>query len=545
MLIPLKRERKIEYALVIFLFLFALALRLPFIHRHPPGLWYDEAINGLDGLSVIGNIVKTPGKIPVHGFPIFFTTQGHPREPMFMYLVGLVFLFLKPTLFSLKLPGLLIGAMTVPLVYLLVKGSANNRRLAFLAALSLLGMRWHIHNSRLALRAILLPFWMGLSFFTFFEAVKKQGKVRYLVSGIVFGLGFYTHLSFRFAPFILGICLIHLFRREILVWKKDRKNLSLFLLAGFLVFLPLGIDYIRNPFHFFGRLKEVSLFENGVASGFRMILKNIVSTLLMFSFRGDRNPYLNIPGAPVLTPLASLFFYGGIYLCLRRIREPFSILVFSWIAFMLSGTILSTEAPHFGRSFGACVPTAIFTGFGLNECYEWIYDFFRKKRAAFITGSLWFIIASCDLGLYYGKEYRSDARLWYRTNAGWTEAARKTVKLAEQGVRVFLPGDLYRHPTVQYVTLGVSDDLVRKISIPEALSGAPDWEKRDHAILATQFNMMDSLLQKEIPSVEILSIFRNPEGKPWAIFYLLSRSSLLPIKQSEEILKRYQPDTER
>lgn len=533
-----------EIEIAVFLFVAALLFRLPFLETHPPGLWYDEAINGLDGLSVIGNIVKVPDRIPVNGFPVFFTTENHPREPMYMYLVGILFLFLKPNIFSLRLASILIGALTVPLVYRLVRSSGNTRRLAFIAAIALLGMRWHIHNSRLALRVILLPFWIGLSFLVFFEAVKRRGKIFYILAGFVFGLGFYTHLSFRLAPFILGIYVFFLFRKEILVWKRDRKNLTLFCIAAAIAFLPLGIDYLKNPFHLFGRMKEVSLFENGMASGFYLILKNIYSVLLMFSFKGDQNPFLNIPGMPVLNPLGSLFFYWGIYLCIKKIREPFCIMLFSWLFFMLLGTILSTEAPHFGRSFGACIPATVFMGFGLIECYEWTFDFFRKKRAILALGIILLFITVWDISLYYGK-YRSDPRLWYRTNASWTEVAEKTSELANDGIKVYLPGDMYRHPTVQFITIGAPAELINKIAFPEALSGEKVSEERDHAVLATQFNMLEPIMKREIPFGKNFAVFRYPEGKPWAIFYYIPRSSLLPSNQSEEIFRRFQPDTER
>jgi 4-amino-4-deoxy-L-arabinose transferase-like glycosyltransferase len=544
MSLPVKHDRKLEFGILIILFLSALAVRLPFINTHPPGLWYDEAINGLDGLSVIGNFVKAPDKIPVHGFPIFFTTEGHPREPMFMYLVGIMFLIIKPSIFSLRITSILVGAATAPVFYMFVRSGGRNRRLALIAALVLLTMRWHIHNSRVVLRVILLPFWMSLSFWGVLEAVKRQKRIYYIMAGLVFGMGFYTHLSFRFAPIILGIYAFYLFRIKVLVWRRDRKNLALFCMAAFLIFLPLGIDYLKNPFHLFGRMKEVSLFEQGMASGFVLILKNILSTLLMFSFRGDQNPYLNIPGMPVLNPIASIFFYWGIYICIRRIKDPFCFMLFPWFFFMLLGTILSTESPHFSRSFGACVPVVIFIACGLSECYEWAFDFLRKKRALLVVGIFWLFIATWDISLYYGK-YRGDPRIWYRTNANFTEVAQKAVELAKNNICVYLPKDIYRHPTVKFITIETPGELVKEIAFPEVLSGADTGVERDHAVLATQFNMLELILQKEIPSGKILAVFRQPEGKPWAIFYYIPRFSLLPKKQTEEIFRRFQPDTQR
>jgi len=543
------KYRKIsEFFILLILFFGALVTRVPLLETHPPGLWYDEAINGLDGLSILGNIKEVPEIIKTGGFPLFFTTEQHPREPLYMYFVCLMFLFVKPTVFSLRAVSGVLGAITVPIVYLLVRTGSKNRKFGLASALALLTMRWHIHQSRLALRTILVPLWLSLFFWSFFLAMEKRKKSLWIISGAIFGLGFYTHLSFRFAPFILVCLVLFCFKKRSISWREDGISLILFCLCAFLVFLPLGIDYLMNPFHFWGRMQEVSLFANGFEKGITQIFKNSIRAMGMFSIRGDMNPFLNLAGAPVFTIGASFFFYLGFIICLRRIKTrkegEFYFSLFPWIGIMLFATILSADCPHFSRSLGAAVPAAVFVGCGLTESYEWLVDFFRKKRAVIFIGIIWIGLSAWDLSLYFIR-YRGSRSLWHRTNAAWVDVAREAKVLAKEQVRIYLPEDMYNHPSVKYLSLNVSREKLLPMKFPEVLTGFLQGAKQDHVVLVTQHNHLYPLFQKEIPSGEVVRIFRSPEGTNWALFYRIHSNSLIPPSRAEEIVRIYKPETKR
>lgn len=541
MLMNKSNERWKDWIIAAVLLALALAVRLPLIDVHPPGLWYDEAIDGLDGLSLHQN-----------PFQIFFTTEDHPREPMFMYIIGFVFLFVKPTVFTLRGTSALIGAAAVPALYLLICAALKNRRLALIAALLLLTSRWHIHHSRLAHRGILLPLWMCLTFWGVFWAARKNRRSAWMLAGIIFGLGFYTHLSFRLAPLIFAIPMFWLWRKR----EINKGQLFAFIAAAFVVFLPLGIDYVRHPFHFWGRMDQVSPFEKGVAAGARLILHNIGAALLMFNYRGDANPLLNIPGMPLLNPLASLFFFWGIYLSVRRARrDAFYLSLFPWLALMLLNTILSPDAPHFGRSLGAFVPAVIFTSVGVAESFEWLQDFLRLRRAVIITALILAAISAWDLYLYFGL-YQGDPRLWHRTNAAWVEVAReiKNYELRimndekrekREGAVYYLPGDIYHHASVRFITLGVPKDVMRPMAFPEALSGRRGEPPREHLLLATVFNNLYSILSVEVSEGKVEREFQAPEGNTWGLLYRIPRESLLSQEKADSLNKKYSFDLNR
>jgi len=71
------------------------------------------------------------------------------------------------------------------------------------------------------------------------------------------------------------------------------------------------------------------------------LLDNILSALGTFSFSGDSFVTYNLPGRPIFDPVASLFFYGGIALCVSRWRKPAYAFVMMWlVAGMLPSLVL-------------------------------------------------------------------------------------------------------------------------------------------------------------------------------------------------------------
>ncbi len=528
----MNEKRGQEWGIMALLFAAALGIRLLLNDSHPPGLWYDEAINGLDALEMLRD--RAPR--------IFFTTDNHPREPFFMYLLAGLYLFFKPTVFILRGASGLMGALTVPVVYRLARAGGWDRRAALLSALSLLFMRWHIHHSRLAFRGILIPLWYSLSLLLLFRAAEGRKWRIWALAGAVTGLGFYTHLTFRLAPFLLLAAAWRLWSSGSIRMKRDRRGLAAFAAALGVVFLPLGIDYIIHPFHFSGRLQEVSLFEAGLLPGLLEIAKNTGRALLLFSFRGDQNPFLNIPGAPALTPVGTLFFMCGLAAALLRARRNvLCFCLFPWTGLILLTTILSTEAPHFGRTLGVTAPIALLAGLGASEAYEWTRDFLRRRKALLLIGGLFCLMCAWDLSLYFGR-YRGDIRLWRRSNAAWADIIRATADLEGEGVLVYLPGDIFHHPTARYLLLTQPSDHIRPTRFPECLiRNGEDVRIRGHVILATIYNGFLPVFAREFPGGSVIRHFREPEGAAHAWFYRIAAKDLLERKKAEEYVERYSP----
>ena len=87
-----------ELLAVLAIFLVALALRTYRLQEWPPGLFNDEAANGLDGLAVLRG-----------ERPLFFP-RNTGREPLFLYLQAGMMALLGPTPYALRLTAAIVGA---------------------------------------------------------------------------------------------------------------------------------------------------------------------------------------------------------------------------------------------------------------------------------------------------------------------------------------------------------------------------------------------------------------------------------------------------
>ena len=109
--------------------------RLHDLDRAPPGLFLDEAINGLDARTIAAG----------ESFPVYLVGHGgqeaRGREPLFCYLMAGVFLVLGPTVSALRITSALIGIATVAGLFVLVN-RIWGLRLAFFAGTLLAVSRW-------------------------------------------------------------------------------------------------------------------------------------------------------------------------------------------------------------------------------------------------------------------------------------------------------------------------------------------------------------------------------------------------------------------
>jgi 4-amino-4-deoxy-L-arabinose transferase-like glycosyltransferase len=267
---PFLARRRFWLELVIVLLLTALALgvRLHRLQEIPPGLYIDEAANGVDVLGVLDG-----------QHPIFFE-RNNGREPLFIYLQALISALLGATPFALRLASALAGAVTIPAVYWMAReafaGDPDSERFMFYGldvragwtALFLALSYWHLSLSRVGLRVIMLPLLAAITFAWFWRAwwrLKAEGPIPWVDSilcGVSLGVSAYTYTSARFLPVVLILTALsgiltarspHVLRRRRLLL------LALILAVGLVVALPLGIYFVSHPGSFIGRAGQVSI----------------------------------------------------------------------------------------------------------------------------------------------------------------------------------------------------------------------------------------------------------------------------------------------
>jgi 4-amino-4-deoxy-L-arabinose transferase-like glycosyltransferase len=371
----LKLDKKTSFLVLLIILFIAGFLRLYALDTVPPGLYPDEAMNANDAFT-------NPGKV--------FYPENGGREGLYMNLAAMSFKIFNPSPFSLRLVSAIIGILTVFGLYLLTKELfqnskflpaqngqkiQNSTKVALLASFLLAISFWHINFSRIGFRGILLPFILVFSFYFFFQGLKKKNIFSIVISGLFFGLGFYTYSSFRLAFLILPFIIIPYW----FFYRKERAQKKLFLCAAcfiaatLIVALPLGLYFLSNPADFFGRLGAVSIFSQ--SNPIKVFFISLGKHLAMFNISGDYNWRHNLSGSPqLLWPIGVLFLFGFLF-SIKKLFYSFKIknyqllavycFLFScFFAMLLPGVLTYEGLPHSLRTIGVIPVAYIFAALG-------------------------------------------------------------------------------------------------------------------------------------------------------------------------------------
>ena len=338
-----------ERALLLLLLLAGAGLRLWDAGRTPPGLYHDEAQNGLDAVAVLET-----GDVPLY-FP-----ANNGREPLFIYLVTLSVAVLGRSPLAVRLPSFFVGFLTLAATYDLARVLWGRR--AGRWALAVLSVTlWHVHLSRVGFRAVLLPLFTAL-FLAQATRALRTGKTRYwLTAGALYGASWYTYMAARFTPVALGVMVVYglLFHREqtLRAWR----GAAAFCLAALVVLAPLGGYTLAHPEIVLARTGQVSVFSPEINGGnvWGTLVRHTLRTAGMFVARGDRIWRHNMAWRPVWEPALGLAFLIGVGVALAGFRRNAgAALALLWTAVMALPTLLAEDAPHFLRAVGV-LPTAV------------------------------------------------------------------------------------------------------------------------------------------------------------------------------------------
>lgn len=373
--LPLSWQRVGSWLVIL---LITASVRLWQLDQLPPGLFFDEAYNGVDARAVVEG----------QGWPLYFV-GNNGREPLFIYWQALFVALLGYTPYALRLASAVIGILTVPACYyaarLLLRPTGEgdtvraSRWPAMIAATGLALSFWHLSLSRLGFRVILLPLLSALAIALFWRAWQTGRISHYGWAGLALAMTLYTYTAAQLLPFVIVLFLLvggcySLLQRpgSIRMWWQQgqsiRRGLLVMGFAWLIGALPFLYTIGQDPTILAARAGDVSIFtvpskEMPGTPGERL-WENLVKTSLSFYTQGDENPRHNLPARPYLDwPMALLFTLGWLR-ALWQIRQQRLQLLLIWLGVMATPTLLSTEAPHTLRMAGMLPPLVILIGFG-------------------------------------------------------------------------------------------------------------------------------------------------------------------------------------
>lgn len=403
------------WAIILAVTLLGAMMRLYKLGEIPPGLYHDEAFNGLDALRILAG-----------ERPIFFAANNG-REPLFLYGIALSMALLGRTPVAVRLVAAVLGTLLIPSTFLMTC-ALFNKWIGLWSAFLIAVLPWPVNLSRIGLRAISLPVVLALAVWVWWPAREGQTlrhRIQRALGGALFGLALYTYTAARF---IVVIALIYVLYQ----WLLDRRPFKAMLgpllipaLAAFLVATPLLAYGITHWEAFVQRPGQVSVLNPEINGGdlWGTLAGNVLRAAGMFFVRGDFIPRHNVPLRPVFDPLLGCFFVLGVVLVVIRIKQDRAAgLLLIWIAAMLIPTILAEDCPHFLRAVGVLPAATLFPALGL----EWGRMQIERRSQAWIgwlSISLVLLISGVWSGFDYFLRHGQNPDLAYAFEASQVQEA--------------------------------------------------------------------------------------------------------------------------
>jgi hypothetical protein len=395
----------IEVLIILLLFSVALLVRLYRLQDFPPGLYTDEAANGVDARSILDG-----------QFSVFFP-RNTGREPMLIYLQAAAIGLLGATPYALRVVPAIAGALTVPAVYWMTRQAFSAvalpaRWMGLWTALFVTFSYWHVSMSRLGFRAILLPLLSAVAFAFFWQAWNRWREHRDMpwlnlaLCGISTGLALYTYTAARLVPVWLALTFwagaIPLWRT--VGWKQLSAGFALIAGSALLVFVPLGIHFLNHPDQFYGRAMDVSVFNAYFAgdSPGQALWDSVSETARMFGDRSDPNLRHNPAGRPVFEVWMTAWLSAGVIISIWRIRiPPYLFALTGFIIFAIPAVITAEGLPHSLRAFGMSTSAYLLSVTAMMVVGKWLATRFRL--AAHWTPLPFLLLSACfGMHSYFG-----------------------------------------------------------------------------------------------------------------------------------------------
>ena len=322
--------------------------------------------------------------------------------------------------------------------------------------------RWHATFSRIAFDAILLPLLLVACLFFLlrgFRARHRSPAADYLLAGLFLGLGLLSYQAFRLVPLLVLAAFVLVPPSFRLAGRRGvaeaAAGLAIVALAAAVAAMPLLRYAADNSKQFWERTRTASLLRGRTPWEARGdVAANLADHVLMFNVRGDPNGRHNLPGEPMLHPLAGALFVLGIAGCIGGLRRYPARLLLAWLVAMLAAGVLSVrfESPQALRTIGVVPAVCLIGAVPLASFWQAWRDSFGARRwrilaipAALAAG--WLLIGSYDT---FFRRQAGDFAVWNAFSTAETRMAREVRRLGS-GWQYHIDPLLARHPTTRFL----------------------------------------------------------------------------------------------
>lgn len=534
-----------EMAAVLLVVLLAGTLRFYRLPEVPPGLHFDE---GFKGVTARGILEGAP--------PQLFFESDMGEEPIAMYLVTVALGLAGREPWVIRLPSAVMGTLTVLLAwwlgreffYLYQPGRVRQRDgvsrppadteaglekrtgqtglreqiLGLITAMALAILYWHLSFSRIGMEPILVPFFATLAFAALLRGLNTEQWPWFVLVGLGLGGSLYTYKAGYFVPLVAALFVLCAIVVERGFSSRYGRRLLLMGLVSLLVAAPIAIYFATHPANFLQRPASVALAgsEGTSSEPWSELAGNVPRVLGMFFLQGDANPRSNLPGRPALDPFLAILFLVGLGRSLAdSLRgQATAALALIWLGVMVLPTLVTGDAPHFGRSIGATPALALLCALGAWTLWQAVARLDRQwlKVAVVLVLVAGFLFSGVSTARAYFLNWGRSPDLFYAYDVGLAEIAEYANSL-HPNQDVYLTPTSSEHYTLEYLAhhpLGSFDGRAGLVLPP------PDREAVMIVLTREDGATLPALTELR-PDGEITWTLADGFGRPYAAAYRL------------------------
>lgn len=352
--------------IIIFIVLLGLFVRVYKLYDIPHGINVDEA-----GMFVDANmLVKFGVDRYNNAFPVYLPNFGGGQSIMYAYLTALLIRIFSSSFLLIRVVSVIFGLIVIIFSYLISKEFVSDKQSIMVMAMVAF-CPYFIQASRIGLDCNLLLGMFMISFYLFIQAIKSENKLFYFLSGICFGLCFYTYaIAYLFVPIFLFLSIAYLLKNN----KINIKSVVIFSITFILTILPIVFFLLVNygiipEFRFlFFNINKIPRFRSNEVSLFYVFINfSVVLDLLSF----DTIEYNALPLFGTIYYVFIPFFIYGFMLYTRKIyisikNKEFDLenLVYFALLGCLSA-LMFVFAPNINKANAIFFPVIYFTVYGI------------------------------------------------------------------------------------------------------------------------------------------------------------------------------------
>ncbi len=335
-------------------------LAIAFFRFHrlvPPGLWGDDALNGLLAFDVIDGVIASPFELVSHAHSWFHALTN--------YAIAASFLLFGADLASLRIPGVIAGCASGVLVYA-IAGRLFDRPTAAFAGLLFASSPMQIAHSKSLTQVVFGLMFLCAGVYAVLRGT-EQKSTGWLATGAVgLAASLYTYHAAKLAPLVVLPLLVG----PLLRGERTLRSLVPMVAVFALCLLPAVASFWNRPEALLARAQAVSIVDEVRQAGsLEPLLLSAVKTLGIFHVeQGPPQYHWFGPGKdPALTPIAAALVLSGVFASVVGWREARHQLLLWWFAVGLAPAVLSTEAPRAYRALLATPAVFIWAALPLHR----------------------------------------------------------------------------------------------------------------------------------------------------------------------------------